>query len=141
MQVQGVLVEQCSAAEQEKLALQAKFDEANAQLQLEKEQLLAEQLKVKEVVNRALRSVTVLELNKEDQVPQQVNQLAETIQQLQQCIADFELRTIHETPQEVKDQREVTSRSAVERLKALTLECKQLTDCSAQTYEQLTENP
>jgi hypothetical protein len=35
-----------------------------------------------------------------------------------------------ETPQEVKDQREATTRSIVERLKA-----------SAQTYEKLTENP
>jgi hypothetical protein len=47
---------------------------------------------------------------------------------------------VPETPQEVKDQREATSRSVVERLKALTLECKQFVDRSAQTYEKLTEN-
>jgi hypothetical protein len=46
-----------------------------------------------------------------------------------------------ETPQEVKDQREATTRSVVERLKALTLECKKLTDRHAQTYEKLTDNP
>jgi hypothetical protein len=37
-----------------------------AQMQQEKEQLLAEQLEVKEAVNRALRSVTGLELQAED---------------------------------------------------------------------------
>ena len=57
------------------------------------------------------------------------------IQQLQQRISDLELRTVPETPQDVRDQREATTWSAIERLKALTLECKQLTDRSAQTYE------
>jgi hypothetical protein len=127
VQVQGVLVEQRRAAEQEKSALQAKFDEEKAQLQQGKEQLLAEQLEVKEAVNRALRSVTIIEVKAEDQVTKQVAQLEEVIQQLQQCIADLELRTVPETPQEVKDQREATARSTVERLKALTLECKQFT--------------
>jgi hypothetical protein len=45
------------------------------------------------------------------------------------------------TPQDVRDQRKATSRSAVERIKALSMECKKLTDRSAQTYEKLTENP
>jgi lipid II:glycine glycyltransferase (peptidoglycan interpeptide bridge formation enzyme) len=45
------------------------------------------------------------------------------------------------TPQDVRDQREATARSTVERIKSLTMECKQLTDHSAQTYEKLTENP
>jgi hypothetical protein len=45
-----------------------------------------------------------------------------------------------ETPQEIRDQREATARSAVDRLKALALECKQLSNQSAQTYENLTEN-
>jgi hypothetical protein len=39
-QVQGVLVEKHSAAEQENISLQAKFDEEKEQLQQEKEQLL-----------------------------------------------------------------------------------------------------
>jgi phage shock protein A len=103
--------------------------------------LLAEQLEVKEVVNRALLSVTVVEVKAEDQVPKQVAQLEEVIQQLQQCIADLELRIVPETPQDVRDQREATARSAVERLKDLTLECKQLTDHSALTYERLTKSP
>jgi hypothetical protein len=41
----------------------------------------------------------------------------------------------------VRDQREATTRSAVERIKALSMECKKLTDRSAHTYEKLTENP
>jgi hypothetical protein len=47
---------------------------------------------------------------------------------------------VPETPQEVKDQREATARRTVERLKALTLECKQFVDRNTQTYEKLTEN-
>jgi predicted RNA-binding protein len=135
MQVQGVLVEQRRAAEQENISLQAKFDEEKAQIQQGKEQLLTEQLEVKEAVNRALRSVTVIEIKAEDRVTQQVEQLEEVIQQLQQCIADLELRAVPETPQDVKDQREATARSAVERLKALAMEYKQLSDRSALTYE------
>jgi hypothetical protein len=53
----------------------------------------------------------------------------------------LELRAIPETSQDVRDQREATARSAVERLKALTSEFKHLTNHSAQTYEQLMENP
>jgi hypothetical protein len=140
-QVQGVLVEQRSAAEWENISLQAKWDEEKAQLQQGKEQLLAEKLAVKEAVNRALRSVTVIEIKAEDQVTKQVDQLAEAIQQLQQRIADLELRTVPETPQDVRDQREATAHSAVDRLKSLALECKQLSNRSAQTYENLTENP
>jgi hypothetical protein len=103
--------------------------------------LLREKLEVKEAVSRALRSVTVVEIKAEDQVTQQVEQLAQAIQQLQQHIADLELRAVPETPQDVRDQREETARSAVERIKAIAMECKQLIDCSAQTYEQLTKNP
>jgi chromosome segregation ATPase len=140
-QVQEVLVEQCRLAEQEKVSLQTKFEEEKAQIQQEKEQLLAEQLEVKEAVNRALRSVTGLEPKAEDRVEHQVEQLVEAIQQLQQRIADLELRTVPDTPQDVRDQREATARSTVERIKALAMECKQLSDRSAQTYEKLTENP
>jgi hypothetical protein len=140
-QVQGVLVEQRRTAEQENISLQAKFDEEKAQIQQGKEQLLAEQLEVKEAVSRALHSVTVVEIKAEDRVTQQVEQLTEAIQQLQQCIADLELRAVPETPQDVRDQREATARSAVERIKSLAMECKKLTDRSAQTYEKLTENP
>jgi hypothetical protein len=70
-----------------------------------------------------------------------VAQLEEVIQQLQQCIADLELCTVPETPQDVRDLREATAHSAVDRLKSLALECKQLSNRNAQTYENLTENP
>jgi ornithine cyclodeaminase/alanine dehydrogenase-like protein (mu-crystallin family) len=59
--VQKVVIEQRRVAQQEKAALQTKFEEEKAQIQQEKEQLLAEQLRVKEAVSRALRSVTGLE--------------------------------------------------------------------------------
>jgi hypothetical protein len=41
----------------------------------------------------------------------------------------------------MRDQREATARSTVERIKVLALECKQLSSRSAQTYEKLTEDP
>jgi hypothetical protein len=140
-QVKGVLVEKRSVAEHEKLALQVNFDEEKTQLQQEKEQLLVEQLEVKEMVNMALLSMTIVEAKAEDRVPQQVVQLEEVIPQLEQRIANLELRTVPETPQDVRDQRQATTRSTVERLKAITLDCNHLTDRSAQTYEQLMENP
>jgi hypothetical protein len=48
---------------------------------------------------------------------------------------------VPDTPQDVKDQRKAIAYNVVDRLKALTLECKQFTDRSTQTYEKLTENP
>jgi hypothetical protein len=47
---------------------------------------------------------------------------------------------VPDTPQDVRDQREATARSVVERIKALAMECKQLSDHNAQTYDQLTKN-
>jgi hypothetical protein len=40
----------------------------------------------------------------------------------------------------VQDQREETARSAVQRIKALALECQQLSSQSAQNYERLYED-
>jgi hypothetical protein len=68
-QVQGDLIEQRSTAERENLSLQAKWDEEKAQLQ-----------QSKEMVHRALRSVTIVEVKIEERVPQQVAQLEEVIQ-------------------------------------------------------------
>jgi hypothetical protein len=56
-----------------------------------------------------------------------VEQLAEAIQQLQQHITDLDLRTVPETSQDVRDQREATVQIPLERIKSLTMECKQLT--------------
>jgi hypothetical protein len=65
-QVQGDIVEKHRILEQEKVSLQAKFEEKKSQMQQEKEQLLVEKLEVKEAVNRALSSMIGLELQVED---------------------------------------------------------------------------
>jgi hypothetical protein len=103
--------------------------------------LITEQLEVKEAVNRALFSVMVIEIKVEDQVTQQVEKIAEAIQKLQQHIVDLYLRAVPETPHDVRDQREATAQSAVERIKALAMEYKKLIDRSARTYEKIAENP
>ena len=54
---------------------------------------------------------------------------------------DLELRTVPETPQEIRDLREATARSIVDRLKTLASECRKLSTRSTQTYETLIENP
>jgi hypothetical protein len=100
-QAQEEIIEQRRVAQQEKDDLQIKFEEDRAQIQQEKEQLLTEQVGVKEAVHRALRSVTGLEKMEEDPVESQVVKLAEAIQQLQQRIAELELQTVPSTPQEV----------------------------------------
>jgi hypothetical protein len=102
MQAQKAILEQQNEAEQEKMALKAKWDE-------EKAQLLAEQLEVQERVHKALHSMTVIEVKMEDCLPQQVTQLVEVIQQIQQRIMDLELRTMPKTPQEIIDLREATA--------------------------------
>jgi DNA anti-recombination protein RmuC len=53
-------LEKHRVAQQEKDDLQAKFEEDREQIQKEKDQLLAEQIGVKEAVTRALRSVSGL---------------------------------------------------------------------------------
>jgi hypothetical protein len=57
-----------------------KWDEEKAQLYQIKEQLLAEKLEVKEMVQKSLHSVTVVEINNKERVPQQVAHLEEVIQ-------------------------------------------------------------
>jgi len=140
-QAQEDLLEQSSNVEREKLALQAKWEEEKEVLQQDKEQLLAEQLEVQEWVHRELYSVTIIEVQTEERVPQQVPQLEGVIQQLQQRIADLELRIVPETPQDIRDLREETAHNTVGRLKSLELECKKMTSRSSQTHETLMENP
>jgi hypothetical protein len=62
----------------------------------------------------------------EDTTEIQVRKLTKSIQQLQARVAELELQAVSSTPREVRDQREETARSAVERIKALALECKKL---------------
>jgi hypothetical protein len=78
--VQGLIIEQQRVAEQEMVALQENFEEDKVQMQQEKEQLLAEQLEVKEAVNISICSVMGLETQEEDRVTHQVEQLVEAIQ-------------------------------------------------------------
>jgi hypothetical protein len=75
--------------------------------------------------------VTGLEPKEEDQGESKVVKLVEAIQQLQQRIAYLKLQTIPSTSQEVRDQREETTRGVVHRIKALALECKHLSKQSA----------
>jgi hypothetical protein len=101
---QEEIIEQRRAAQQEKDAIQAKFEEDRAKIQKEKEQLLTKQIGIEEAVNRAFLSVTGLEQKAEEPIERQVMKLAEVIQQLQQRVMDLELQTIPQTPQEVHDQ-------------------------------------
>jgi hypothetical protein len=55
------MVEKCQVAQHEKDDLHTKFEEERVQVKQEKENLLTEQLGVKEVVIRALHSMTGLE--------------------------------------------------------------------------------
>jgi hypothetical protein len=135
------IIEQRQAAQQEKEAIQEKFDKERTKIQKEKEKLLAKQIGIEEAVNRAFHSVTSLEQKAEEPLDRQVMKLAEVIQQLQQRVIDLELQIIPSTPQEERDQREITARGTVERIKELTEECKQLSTRSAQIHESLTENP
>jgi hypothetical protein len=84
--------------------MQEKFVEEKAELQQSKEQLVIEQIEVKERVNKELLSVIIFEVQIKDQVPQQVAQLEEVNQKLQQCIIDLELHAVPETPKEIRDQ-------------------------------------
>jgi hypothetical protein len=53
---------------------------------------------------------------------------------------ELELQSVLSTLQEVRDQREEAAKSAVGRINILALECKQLSDRNAQTYECLPED-
>jgi hypothetical protein len=59
--VQEVIIEQLRLAEKEKVSLHMKFEEDKEHIQQEKKKILAEKLKVKEAVNKALHSMTGLE--------------------------------------------------------------------------------
>ena len=60
--------------------MRAKFEEDREKIQKEKDQLLAEQIVVKEVVTRALCSVPGLAQMEEETAKRQVGKLAKAIQ-------------------------------------------------------------
>jgi hypothetical protein len=118
------IIEKLQATQQEKEAIQEKYDKERAKIQKEKEQRLAKKIGIEEAVNRAFRSVTGLEQKAEEPIECQVMKLDEVIQQLQQRVVELELQAIPSTPQEEHDQREITAHGTVERIKGITEECK-----------------
>jgi hypothetical protein len=128
---QEEIIEQIQAAQQDKNALQAKFEEHGVKIQKEKEKLLTKHIGIEEAINGAFRSVIGLEQKAEEPIECQVMKLAEVIQQLQQRVMELDLQTIPQTPQEVCDQRELNAQSTVERIKTLVAECKQRSSISA----------
>jgi hypothetical protein len=93
--------------------------------------MLVEQVGVKEAISRSLLYVMGLEQKEEYPVEHQVARLVEAIQQLQQRISDLEIQIVPSTPQDVKDPRDATAQSAVERIRALALEFQRLSSRSA----------
>jgi hypothetical protein len=81
-------------------------------------------MQVREGVTRALRSVPGLAQIEEETTEIQVGKLVESIQQLQAKVAELELQAVPSIPQEVRDEREETARSAVERIRVLASKCK-----------------
>jgi hypothetical protein len=71
------------------------------------------------VVSKALHSIPGLAQEEHEVVEIQVTKLVEAIQQLQARVMDLELQEVLRTLQEVHDQREEATMSAVERIKVL----------------------
>jgi ERCC4-related helicase len=92
-------------------------------------------------VNKLIHYVPGLAQEEHESVEVQVVNLVEVIQQLQARIMKLEIQAVLSTPQYMRDQREEAAKSVVGRIRALTSECKQMSDRSMQTYECLTEDP
>jgi len=103
--------------------------------------LLVEQAVVKEAVSKACRYVLGMVQKEQETIKAQVAKLTETLRQFQARIAELEAREVSSTPQEVRDQREETTKNTVASITALASRCKQLNDRSANTYEHLIEDP
>ena len=95
---QEEIIEQLRATQQDKEAIQEKFDRDREKIQKEKEQLLAKQIGIEEAVNREFHSATGLEQKDEEPLDCQVMKFVEVIQQLQQRVMDLELQIIPSTP-------------------------------------------
>jgi hypothetical protein len=91
-------LEQCWVAKQEKDDLQVNFGEDRAQIQKDNEQLLVEQIGVKEEVTRELCSMAGLAQMEEEIAESQVGKLVESIQQLQARVVEMELQVVSITP-------------------------------------------
>ena len=104
------------------------FEEEKEIMQKEKYQLLTEHNAVKEEVTKSLHFVPGLAQMKEETTESQVGKLTEAIQQLQERVVKLEMQEVPMNLQEVRDQRKETTRSTVERIKELALECNQLSN-------------
>jgi hypothetical protein len=98
--------------------------EDKEKIQKDKEQLLAEQTRVKEVVNKSCHSVPGLAQEEQDSVDIPVANFSKTIQQLQVRISELEIQAVPNTPREERDQRKEAAGNAVGRNIALSSECK-----------------
>jgi hypothetical protein len=112
-------LEQLRVAQQEKVDVQAKFEEDKEKMQKKKDQLLVEQTVVREAVTRELLYVPGLAQVEEETFKIQVGKLVEAIQQLQARVPELKIQAVPSTLQEVWDQREEASKSAVEVIMAL----------------------
>jgi hypothetical protein len=74
------VLEKLRVAQKEKNEIQAKFEQNNAKIQEEKDQLLTEKIVIKEAVTKALHSVSGLAQEEEESTEIQVGKLAEAIQ-------------------------------------------------------------
>jgi UTP:GlnB (protein PII) uridylyltransferase len=94
-------LEKLRVAQQEKDDLRAKFEVDKEKIQKEKDQLLAEQIGIREAVTRELSFVSGLAQTEEETTEIQVGKLVESIQQLQARVVEVELQVVPNTPQEV----------------------------------------
>jgi septation ring formation regulator EzrA len=69
---------------------------------------------VKEAIRKVCLSIPGLVQEEQEPVESQVAKLAETLQQFQDRIAEMEAREVSSTLQEVRDQREESTKKIVE---------------------------
>ena len=96
---------------------------------------------IKDTVTKSLLFVPGLAQEDRESTDMQVGKLVEAIQYLQARIMELEIQAVSSTLQEVCDRREEETKNVVGRIRALTSECKQLSDQSEKTYERLVEDP
>jgi hypothetical protein len=108
----------------EKDEFRVMLEEDKEKIHREKDRLLTDKTAFKEVVSKSIHSVLGLTQKKHETVEIQVTKLVEAIQQLQARVMELELQEVPSTLQEVRDQREESAKSVVERIRILTSKCK-----------------
>jgi hypothetical protein len=83
------------------------------------------------VVRKSLLSVPGLAQEEHEAAEVQVVKLDKAIQKLQARVTKLEIQAVPSTPQEVRDQKEEDAKNAMERIRFLASECKQLSNRSA----------